>query len=192
VGFTNASDEVQAFDAPLTSQTSGPSGTVPATLSLTLGPAAAFGPFTPGVAKDYFASTPANVISTAGDATLSVADPSATATGRLVNGSFALVQPLQVKGASPAGAGGDYAAVGGSSSPTSILTYSGPVSNDPVAIGFQAVDRGQRAAPYGQLQQGADLHAVHDDAVAELGDRRPPIPSHLSSRAGAWIPRTGS
>ena len=31
-----------------------------------------FGPFTPGVAKDYTASTTANVISTAGDATLSV------------------------------------------------------------------------------------------------------------------------
>ncbi len=34
-------------------------------------------PFTPGVAKDYTATTTANVISTAGDATLSVVDPSA-------------------------------------------------------------------------------------------------------------------
>ncbi len=34
----------------------------------------------------YTASTTANVISTAGDATLSVADPSSNATGRLVNG----------------------------------------------------------------------------------------------------------
>ena len=51
-------------------------GTVPATLSLTLGTPASFGAFTPGVAKDYTASTTATVISTAGDATLSVADPS--------------------------------------------------------------------------------------------------------------------
>ena len=70
-------------------------GTVPATLSLTLGAPATFGPFTPGVAKDYTASTTANVISTAGDATLSVADPSSTNTGHLVNGTFVLPQTLQ-------------------------------------------------------------------------------------------------
>ena len=51
-------------------------GTVPATLALTLGAPASFGPFTPGVAKDYFATTTATVTSTAGDATLTVADPS--------------------------------------------------------------------------------------------------------------------
>jgi len=32
---------------------------------------------------------------------------------------------------------GDYAPVGGSSNPTNILTYGGPVSNDPVTIGFK-------------------------------------------------------
>jgi hypothetical protein len=36
-------------------------GSVPATLSLSLGPAASFGAFTPGVAKDYTAQTTANV-----------------------------------------------------------------------------------------------------------------------------------
>ena len=53
--------------------------------SLTLGAPASFGAFTPGVARDYTASTTATVISTAGDAALTVADPS-DATGRLVNG----------------------------------------------------------------------------------------------------------
>jgi hypothetical protein len=110
---------------------------VPATLSLALGAPAAFGPFTPGVAKDYFAQTSANVISTAGDATLSVADPSTTATGHLVNGSFALPQALQAKAASPLGTGGDYAPVGGSSTPTTLLTYAAPVTNDAVTIGFK-------------------------------------------------------
>ena len=57
---------------------------MPATLSLSLGPAASFGAFTPGVAKDYTAQTTANVISTAGDAALSFSDP-----GHLTNGSFA-------------------------------------------------------------------------------------------------------
>ena len=48
-----------------------------------------------GPQKDYFATTTANVISTAGDATLSVADPSTTATGQLVNGAFSLPETLQ-------------------------------------------------------------------------------------------------
>ena len=47
-------------------------GTVPATLSLTLGAHASFGAFQPGVAREYTASTTANVISTAGDAALTV------------------------------------------------------------------------------------------------------------------------
>ena len=82
----------------------GVGGTVPPTLSLQLGDAASFGAFTPGVARDYMASTTATVISTAGDATLSVVDPSTNAPGRLVNGAFALAQPLQARakgGASP-------------------------------------------------------------------------------------------
>ena len=97
-------------------------GTVPATLALTLGPAANFGPFTPGVARTYNASTTANVISTAGDATLSASDPSAQPPGHLVNGSFSLPQPLQAQG---------------SNLPSTIKTYSAPVSNDPVTIGFK-------------------------------------------------------
>ncbi len=71
-----------------------PGGTVPATLSLVMGTPAAFGPITPGIDHTYTATTSANVISTAGDATLSVADPSATATGHLVNGAFSLPEAL--------------------------------------------------------------------------------------------------
>jgi len=108
------------------------SGTVPPTLSLTLGPPASFGAFTPGVARDYLASMAANVISTAGDATLTVSDPSSTHTGKLVNGSFALPQVLQARANA-----GAFAPVGGSASPTSLLGYSAPVSNDAVTIGFR-------------------------------------------------------
>jgi hypothetical protein len=107
-------------------------GTVPATLSLTLGASVGFGAFIPGVTRDYFASTTANVISTAGDATLSVADPSPTHTGHLVNGAFFLPQRLQVRANE-----GTYAPVGGSSAPTAIHTYDGPVTNDQVTIGFK-------------------------------------------------------
>jgi len=130
---SDAGNEVQAFDVPVAATSTGGTvgGTVPATLSLSLGTAAAFPPFIPGTAADYFATTTANVISTAGDAALSVADPSSNATGRLVNGSFALTQAVQ------AGVGGTYAAVGGSSSPTTIKTWSGPTSNEMVTIGFK-------------------------------------------------------
>src|SRR3954451_24166547 len=109
-------------------------GTVPATLALTLGPAASFGAFKPGVADSYVASTTANVISTAGDATLSVADPSSTATGHLVNGAFSLPQALQAQANT-----GAFAPVGGSSAPTTLWTWMAPVSNDPVAISFKQV-----------------------------------------------------
>src|SRR4051812_19900 len=99
-------------------------GSVPATLSLSLGTPAAFGAFTPGVAHDYTATTTATVISTAGDAALTVADPSRNATGHLVNGAFALPQPLQAAG-SPL------------TSPVIVKTWSAPVSNDPVSVAFK-------------------------------------------------------
>jgi hypothetical protein len=109
-------------------------GDVPATLSLTVGAPAAFGNFVPGLAKDYTATTTANVISTAGDGALSVTDPSSTAPGHLVNGAFSLPTALKASAASPAGASTGGAPVSGS--PLTLLTYSGPVSNDPVAISF--------------------------------------------------------
>jgi hypothetical protein len=92
-------------------------GTVPATLSLTLGAPATFGAFTPGVAREYTASTTGNVISTAGDATLTVTDPSSNHPGHLVNGAFYLPQPLQGLG--------------------TVKTYNGPISNDAVTITFK-------------------------------------------------------
>ena len=112
-------------------------GTVPATLALSLGTPASFGAFTPGVARTYASSMTANVISSAGDAALSVADPSPNATGRLVNGAFSLPTPVAVRAASAAGTGGAFAPVGGSAAPTTVLNYAAPVSNDAVTVSFQ-------------------------------------------------------
>jgi uncharacterized protein (TIGR03118 family) len=115
------------------------SATVPAQLSLTLGPAVSFGSFAPGVGMDYNASTSATVISTAGNAALSVADPSSTATGHLVNGTFSLPQAVKA-GATTTGAGGTGSAladVGGSASPTTLVTYTAPISNDNVTLNFR-------------------------------------------------------
>ena len=86
-------------------------GTVPATLGLSVVSPVTFGAFTPGVAKDYTASTTASVISTAGDAALTVSDP-----GRLTNGTFSLPSPLQVS--------------------FSNAAWAAPVSNEKVTITF--------------------------------------------------------
>jgi hypothetical protein len=114
-----------------------PSGSVSATLALTLGAPASFGPFTPGVPKDYTAGTTANVISTAGDALLSVSDAATTNTGHLVNGAFFLPQKLQATASSLGGTPAAGGAVGGSAAPTRLLTYSAPVSNDSVTLSFK-------------------------------------------------------
>jgi hypothetical protein len=113
------------------------SGTVPATLSLAVANGL-LGVFTPGVARDYETTMGATVISTAGDAALSVTDPSSTATGRLVNGAFALPQPLQFKASSPAaGPGSAFAPLSTAGAPLTLLNYTGPASNDAVAIGVK-------------------------------------------------------
>ena len=109
-------------------------GTVPATLSLTLGTPATFGAFTPGVARDYFTRASANVISSAGNATLSVADPSSTNTGKLVNGSFALPQTLQARARNAATTSPAYNNVGSAASPLNLLTWDNPISNDAVTL----------------------------------------------------------
>ena len=127
--YANSSDQVQFPSAGGTV-----SGTVPQTLALSLGPAATFGQFQPGVAKDYFAQTTATVTSTAGDATLSVSDPDTVAPGHLVNGQFVMPQALQVAAARSGGLLA-YNALG--ATPLSLLTYNGPVSNDGLTIGFK-------------------------------------------------------
>jgi hypothetical protein len=49
---------------------------------------------------------------------------------------------MQASATSLSGTGGAFAAVGGSGSPTQVLSYSGPVSNDPVTLNFrQAINQ---------------------------------------------------
>jgi hypothetical protein len=105
--LTTAIGDYQAVTAA-----GGVGGTVPATLSLTLAGPADLGRFTPGADREYTATTTANVISTAGNATLTASDP-----GHLANGSFTLSEPLRVELAKS--------------------TWTAPVSNDPVTITFR-------------------------------------------------------
>jgi len=134
VGEGGYDDSDAAAVTHLVGVPSQPSGTVPATLSLTLGAKPSFGDFTPGVAKTYTASTTATVISTAGDALLTVSDPDTVHPGHLVNGTFALAQGLQAKATDPSNSGSPFNQINGS---YNLLAWSAPVSNDPVTISFQ-------------------------------------------------------
>jgi hypothetical protein len=89
---------------------------VPATLALTLGATPSFGAFQPGVEKEYSAATTANVVSTAGDGSLTVSDP-----GRLANGTRMLTEPLRVD--------------------ITPNRWAEPVSNAAVAIAFKQLVR---------------------------------------------------
>jgi hypothetical protein len=130
--------ELQVFHSGSVTQVpGGVGGTVPATLSLTLGAPAQFGAFTPGMQRTYEASTTADVVSTAGDALLSVADPSASHTGHLVNGSFFLPSPLEARARNAANTGTAFNPVGSAASPLNLLAYDAPISNDAVTLQFR-------------------------------------------------------
>ena len=107
------------------------------------------------------------MISTAGDALLSVADPSSNNTGHLVNGTFFLPQPLQARARNAANTGTAYNNVGSSASPLNLLTWNGPISNDALTLGFSQRINVERRAAHGHVQQDADVHAVHDQPVEE-------------------------
>ncbi|MDA0179574.1 hypothetical protein OJ997_04645 [Solirubrobacter phytolaccae] len=115
-----------------TSEDGNVGGTVPATLGLSLGTPANFGTFTPGVPRTYEASTKATVISTAGDALLSVSDAGPNP-GFLVNGAFKLTEPLQARARNATNTGTAYNNVG---SVLNLLQYSAPISNDEVQLQF--------------------------------------------------------
>jgi len=110
---------------------------VPFVLGLTLGTPATFGTITPGQTKDYTTTMSATVTSTAGDATLSVADPDTTRTGKLVNGTYVLASPLQIMATNGAHPTGAFAPVTGTASPLNLLAYPRAISLDPVVIGFK-------------------------------------------------------
>ena len=125
---------------------SGPGGTVPATLALTLGAAAAFGPFTPGLDHTYTATTNANVISTAGDAALTV-DGGKLDQRRVHAARAAADRVLEVLVERPG------------------LQRSGHGHVHPA-------HRRHRAAAHGRVRQDADVHVVDDDAVTRAWGRR--------------------
>jgi hypothetical protein len=104
-------------------------GSVAPTLAVGLAGTTSLGSFVPSVARDYTANLTATVTSTAGAATLTVADASATQTGKLVNGTHALAQPLQVRSGT--------AAFAPLTAPAALLALTEPVSGEPVPVEFK-------------------------------------------------------
>jgi hypothetical protein len=118
--------QTQRFLVGANEETGTVGGSVPATLALTVGQPA-FGAFTAGIARDYLATTTATVTSSAGDAALIVQDTSPFYTNRLVNGSFALAQELQVKNNA-----GAYQTM-----PAGIRFWGGPTAAQAVPVEFK-------------------------------------------------------
>jgi len=132
-------NEVRSLATVSTGASGQVGGTVPPTLSLTVG-GASLSAFQAGVARTSQASTTANVTSTAGDASRSVSDP-----GHLTNGAFSPPQPLQVE-------------LGRTSS-------AAPVSNDALGIRFRQ-EFGAGDALRTACTPLADVHALDDEPVA--------------------------
>src|SRR5262249_48332676 len=101
----------------------------------------------------YLATTTANVVSTAADAALSVADASATAPGHLVNGTFTIPSALQVHATDAAHPTTAFTAISGT--PATLLTWPAPTSNDAVGVEFK-----QTVASGDALRSGSYSKAV--------------------------------
>jgi cytochrome c len=91
----------------------------------------------PGETKDYTSSVAATVTSSATAAALTVRDPSATATGRLVNGTAALPQPLQLNATDAAHPTGAFAPLSTTGAALPLLAWPNPLGAHPVTINFK-------------------------------------------------------
>jgi hypothetical protein len=80
-----------------------------------------------------------------------VADPDTAHPGHLVNGSFFFAQPLQAKATKSDAPDTAYNTVSGS--PLNLVSWSAPVSSDPVMLWFQQTigqNEGLRTGSYGK------------------------------------------
>ncbi|MDA0136353.1 family 16 glycoside hydrolase [Solirubrobacter deserti] len=104
-------------------------GSVAPALAVTLGAPSPLGEFLPGVQREYTASLLAKVTSTAEAATLTVADTNTANTGKLVNGTHVLAQPLHVRSGT--------AAFAPLTAPVTLRALDAPVSGEDVPVEFQ-------------------------------------------------------
>ena len=107
-------------------------GEVPGMLALTVPGPWSLGTFVPGVGRNYDVTIGVGVTSTAGDATLVLADRTGTAAGYLVNGTTPLAQPLQVRAPTADDPAPAYTPL--DATPRTLRSYAGPVTNDGVQV----------------------------------------------------------
>ena len=110
-----------------------------------------FPAITPGLQQTYETTASALVTSTAGNAMLSAVD-SSNGTGRLSNGAFSLVAPIQLRATNAANPNTAYAALTGV--PIPLLAWNSWISNDAVTIWLhQAIGANEPllVGPYGKL-----------------------------------------
>ena len=146
--LTASTDDASIMVTPVVSAPVG--GTVPATLALTLGAPASFGPFTPGVEREYTASTTATVTSTA------------ERRGVERVGGDADQRRVPARAARVGGAGEDRVDRAG--------------EQRHVRGRVQADDRAHGGAAHRHLQRERHVHAVHDAAL-EAAVTVPPVGS---------------
>ena len=130
----------------------------------------------------------ATVVSTAGNATLSVTDASGAATGHLVNGTFALPQPLQVRAQQRRQHRHRVrAAEQTAGTPTTLLTYTGPTAgaDRSRSASVRRSARPTSCAP--AATQDADVHAVHDARRSSQTDRLTGSNGSAGRQAGAPV-----
>ena len=126
--------DVEAATCPPTPPTAAaPGGSVPATLALTLGTPGAFGAVHAGRGQGLHGLDDRERGLDRRRRDAERRRPRANAPGHLVNGAFSLPQALQAK--APAGRHGR--GVRPWRTPLTLLTWAGPVSNDPVTIDFK-------------------------------------------------------
>ena len=120
----------------------------------------------PTVTRNYETAMAATVTSTAGNAMLSVTDPSTTFPGHLVNGAFALPPPLNVRAvntSNPTQAFAPLAEATGTATNAAHLHRPGQRRSRHARL--PPGDRRHRRAARRQLQQDAHVHAVDHGAV---------------------------
>ena len=114
-------------------------GDVPSVLQLSVSPATSFGTFVPNLTQAYTTALSASALATTANAKLSVSDPSSTAPGHLVNGTFSLPSALGAR----ALALGDptstpYASLPETAgAPLELKSWSSPIAATPLTLGFR-------------------------------------------------------
>ena len=156
-----AGRDVRAAAARARAQPGTITGTVPATLSLTLGTAGPLGPFIPGVGEGLHHDDGRDGhLDRRGRRAERDRRELDNATGRLVNGTHALRSPLQVNAN-----GGAFAPLRTDNGPLALASWTTPITSRARPARLQAVDRGRRGPAHRQLRQDAHVHAEHDQPV---------------------------